>query len=160
MSPDPEGKLLFGDVLALARERWIRAMAQRLDVLGFQDYRRSDPLVMRSLRSGAVALGSLGVTLGLTRQGARKVVSALVERNYARVIPSTLDSRRRIVELTPRGEDYLRAVVVTLRALNDEVVAGVDEDQLIGAYAVLDFVRERIGGPGTRALELASTGES
>jgi DNA-binding MarR family transcriptional regulator len=160
MSPDPEVKLLFGDILALARERWIRAMAQRLDVLGFTHYRRSDPLVMRSLRSGEVALGSLGVTLGLTRQGARKVVSGLVERDYARVIPSTLDSRRRIVELTPRGRDYLRAVVETLRALNDEVVTNVDEDQLAGACAVLEFVRDRIAEPGTRAFEFATTGES
>jgi len=58
MSPDPKVKLLFGDILALARQRWIRAMAQRLDALGFGDYRRSDPLVMRSLRSGEVALGA------------------------------------------------------------------------------------------------------
>jgi len=34
MSPDPKVKLLFGDILALARQRWIRAMAQRLDALG------------------------------------------------------------------------------------------------------------------------------
>jgi DNA-binding MarR family transcriptional regulator len=144
MSPDPEVKMLFGDILALARERWIRAMAQRLNALGFGQYRRSDPLVMRSLRSGAVPLGSLGVTLGLTRQGARKVVSGLVERGYARVIPSTQDSRRRIVELTPKGRDYLGAVVFTLRALNDEVVAHVEADQLAAAYSVLEFVKDTI----------------
>ena len=159
MSPDPKVKLLFGDILALARQRWIRAMAQRLAALGFGDYRRSDPLVMRSLRSGEVALGGMGVTLGLTRQGARKVVSGLVERGYARVIPSTADSRRRIVELTPRGREYLRAVVATLRALNDEVTAGVDAEQLVAAYAVLEFVRDRIGEAGTRDLARATTDE-
>jgi DNA-binding MarR family transcriptional regulator len=144
MSPDPAAKMLFGDVLAQARERWIRAMAQRLSAVGFEDYRRSDPLVMRSLRGGEVALGSLAMTLGLTRQGARKVVSGLGERGYARVSPSTVDSRRRIVELTPRGREYLSAVVQTLRALNDEVVANVDEDQLAGAYSVLEFIKDRI----------------
>jgi DNA-binding MarR family transcriptional regulator len=159
MSPDPEAKLLFGDVLAMARERWIRAMAQRLSALGFEDYRRSDPLVMRSLRAGDVPLGSLGVTLGLTRQGARKVVSGLVERGYAHVIASSVDTRRRIVQLTPKGRDYLRAVVRTLRALNDEVVAHVDTEQLAAAYAVLEFVKDSIAESPTREVELASNGE-
>jgi DNA-binding MarR family transcriptional regulator len=160
MSPDPEPKLLFGDVLAMARERWIRAMAQRLDALGFRDYRRSDPLVMRSLRGGEVPLGNLTATLGLTRQGARKVVSGLVERDYARVIASTIDSRRRIVQLTPRGRDYLRAVVATLRALNDEVVANVDAERLSAAYAVLEFVKDTIAESPLRDVQLATSAES
>jgi DNA-binding MarR family transcriptional regulator len=159
MSPDPAAKMLFGDILAQARERWIRAMAQRLSAMGFEDYRRSDPLVMRSLRGGEVPLGSLAVTLGLTRQGARKVVSGLGERGYARVTSSTVDSRRRIVALTPRGREYLSAVVETLRALNDEVVANVDEEQLSAAYSVLEFIRDEIAAPPSRAVELATTGE-
>jgi DNA-binding MarR family transcriptional regulator len=128
----------------MTRERWIRAMAQRVSVLGFEDYRRSDPLVLRSLRSGEVPLGSLTATLGLTRQGSRKVVSGLVERGYARVSASTVDTRRRMVELTPRGREYLAAVVATMRALNDEVVNGVDARQLDAAYAVLEFVRDSV----------------
>ena len=131
----------------MTRERWIRAMAQRVSVLGFEDYRRSDPLVLRSLRSGEVPLGSLTATLGLTRQGARKVVSGLVERGYARVSTSTVDTRRRMVELTPRGREYLAVVVATLRALNDEVVNGVDAAQLDAAYAVLEFVKDNVVVP-------------
>jgi DNA-binding MarR family transcriptional regulator len=135
-------------------------MAQRLGALGFEDYRRSDPLVMRSLRGGEVPLGGLAITLGLTRQGARKVVSGLVERGYARVTSSTVDSRRRMVELTPRGRQYLRAVVQTLGALNDEVVAKVDEEQLSAAYSVLEFIRDEIVASPSREVELAVTGES
>jgi DNA-binding MarR family transcriptional regulator len=160
MSPDPEPKLLFGDILAMARQHWIRAMAQRLSALGFEDYRRSDPLMMRSLRSGEMPLGSVGVALGLTRQGARKAVSGLVERDYARVVPSTVDSRRRLVQLTPKGRDYLRAVVATLRALNDEVVANVDADQLSAAYAVLEFVRDTIAESPPRQVVLAMKGDA
>jgi DNA-binding MarR family transcriptional regulator len=144
VTPDSATKLLFGDLLALARERWIRAMAQRLSALGFEDYRRSDPLVLRSLRAGEVPLGSLTATLGLTRQGARKVVSGLVERDYAQVTSSTVDTRRRMVALTPRGREYVAAVVTTLRALNDVVVSGVDADQLDAAYAVLEFVKDSV----------------
>jgi DNA-binding MarR family transcriptional regulator len=159
MSPDPTAKMLFGDILALARERWIRAMAQHLASLGFDDYRRSDPLAVRSLRRGEVPLGSLAITLGLTRQGARKVVSGLVERGYARVTPSTEDSRRRMVELTPRGRVYLGAVVQTLHALNDEVVARVAEDELNAAYTVLEFIKDEIAAPETRGIQLAANGE-
>jgi DNA-binding MarR family transcriptional regulator len=135
-------------------------MAQRLSDQGFPDYRRSDPLVLRSLRSGEVALGSLSTTLGITRQGARKVVSGLVERGFARVIPSTVDSRRRIVELTPKGREYLTEVVATLRTLNDEVVAGVDAGQLAAAHSVLEFVKDGFGLSPNRRSELFTTGES
>jgi len=50
-------------------------------------------------------------------------------------------------------------VVATLRALNDEVTAGVDAEQLVAAYAVLEFVRDRIGEAGTRDLERATNDE-
>lgn len=125
-------------------------MAQRLEALGYLDYRRSDPLVMRTLRSGEVALGSLAATLGLTRQGARKVVNGLIDRDYAMVVPSPQDSRRRIVSLTPKGREYLSAVVATLRALNDEVTAQVDADQLAAAYSVLEFVKDAFGASPSR----------
>lgn len=154
--PDPEGKMLFGDLLAQARERWIRAMAQRLAGLGFNDYRRSDPLVMRTLRSGEVSLGNLGVRLGVTRQAARKVVDALVERGYARVSTSTEDTRRRLVELTPRGREYLVAVVATLRSMHDDVVDGVDAQRLAAAYAVLELVRDNFGAETSHESELAT----
>jgi DNA-binding MarR family transcriptional regulator len=161
MSPDPVGKMLFGDLLAQARERWIRAMAQRLGVLGFHDYRRSDALVMRSLRSGEVPLGALGVTLGVTRQAARKVVNGLEERGFAHVTTSSEDSRRRLVGLTPRGREYLAAVVATLRAMNDEVVASVDAQELAAAYSVLEIVRDTFTAALTLEVsDLATTGES
>jgi DNA-binding MarR family transcriptional regulator len=147
--------MLFGDLLAQARERWIRVMALRLDALGYHDYRRSDPLVMRSLRRGDVSLGSLGVTLGVTRQAARKVVNGLVARGSARVRTSPEDSRRRMVELTPRGREYLAAVVATLRALHDDVVDHVDPQQLAAAYSVLEVVRDRFGLEAARSRELA-----
>jgi DNA-binding MarR family transcriptional regulator len=152
--------MLFGDLLAQARERWIRAMAQRLGSLGFHDYRRSDPLAMRSLRRGEVTLGSLGVTLGVTRQGARKVVNGLVERGYAHVTTSSEDSRRRLVNLTPRGRDYLAAVVATLRAMHDEVVDNVDPQQLAATYAVLELVRDTLSAETTRTNDLLTTDES
>lgn len=150
MTPGMPTNLLFGDLLALARRRWILAMTERLDVLGFHDYRRSDPLVLRSLRGGEVVLGSLGPMLGITRQGARKAISGLVERDYAVVTRSVQDSRRRIVSLTPRGRAYLAAVVATLHALNEEVTANVDADQLAATYSVLEFVKDGIGRSSSR----------
>ena len=35
MNPDPVAKMLFGDLLAQARERWIRGMDQRLGAWDF-----------------------------------------------------------------------------------------------------------------------------
>jgi len=137
MSPDPKVKLLFGDILASGAPTLDPSDGQRLDALGFGDYRRSDPLVMRfTAKRGSGARGH-GVTARLTRQG-REVVSGLVEAWLPRVFRQR-DSRRRIVELTPRGREYLSPRWWPLFArLNDEVTAGARREQLVAAYAVLN----------------------
>lgn len=145
MSTESDPPVLFGDVLALARERWVREMANRLAERGFHDYRRSDPLILRWLVPGTLPLGRLTTALGVSRQSARKVINGLVERDYARVHTDGTDSRRRNVELTAKGHDYARAVIEALFALNREIVAKVDPDQLEAALSVLGYVRDNFG---------------
>ena len=48
----PDGPLLFGDLLALARRSWIRQMAEGLRRAGYADYRPTDAAVFRRLRPG------------------------------------------------------------------------------------------------------------
>jgi len=102
---DPKVKLLFGDILPwranAGSERWPNASTPSgSGITGVVI-----PGDAFTAKRGSGARGH-GRDARLTRQGARKVVSGLVERGYARVIPSTADSRRRIVELTPRGREY------------------------------------------------------
>lgn len=128
---------LFGDLLALARLSWVREMASRLDQLGYPDYRRTDAAALRLLRRGPVPVGRLGAVLGVTRQAARKVADGLGQRDYARTERDASDSRKLNVVLTPRGEQYARAVIGVISVLNTELSQRVDPAQLAAADAVL-----------------------
>jgi len=128
---------LFGDLLALARQSWVRQMEGRLDRLGFADYRRSDAATLRLLQRAPVPIGRLGIALGVTRQAARKVADGLGERDYARTERDARDSRKLNIVLTTRGELYAGAVVEVIEALNAELRDRVDLSQLKAADAVL-----------------------
>jgi DNA-binding MarR family transcriptional regulator len=139
---------LFGDLLALARERWVSATAQRLAEKGYPGYRRSDALALRVLHRGSRALGEFAGTLGGSRQATRKVVTGLVERGYATLESDPRDARRRHVILTAVGHAYADAVLDTVHALNADVTEKVSADDLAGAVSVLTFVKDAIATVG------------
>jgi DNA-binding MarR family transcriptional regulator len=145
MSEVLESPSLFGDQLALARQHWLREMGRRLDELGYHDYRRSDAVVLRLLLRAAVPLGRLGASLGVTRQGARKVVAGLVEREFVLVSRDEHDARRLLVELAPAGSDYADCVVKVVQALNAEIIADVGPEELEAARAVLRVIISSFG---------------
>lgn len=140
--------VLFGDVLALARERWVNAMAQSLSERGYPGYRRSDALAMRFLSPGSRALGAFAAPLGGTRQATRKVITGLIERGYATLESDARDARRRQVILTPVGRAYAEAVVDTVNALNREVTEKVSPEELASALSVLTFVKDGLSTVG------------
>jgi DNA-binding MarR family transcriptional regulator len=120
-------------------------MGRRLDELGYHDYRRSDAVVLRLLLRAAVPLGRLGASLGVTRQGARKVVAGLVEREFVLVSRDEHDARRLLVELAPAGSDYADCVVKVVQALNAEIIADVGPEELEAARAVLRVIISSFG---------------
>ncbi len=134
--------VLFGDLLALARQSWVRQMTERLEQLGYADYRRSDAVVARRLLRGPTAVGQLGVALGVTRQAARKIVSGLEQRQFVVTGRDPRDSRRVTVALTPAGEAYARSVVDVIGALNREYERRLDDDTLAAARRALAEVLE------------------
>lgn len=115
-------------------------MATRLAALGYEDYRRSDPAVFRRLLRGPAAVGQLGAVLGVTRQAARKIVEGLEQRQFATTERDAGDGRQVNVLLTAAGEEYGRAVVAVLGALNDELSLRIEPGALDAATQVLRAV--------------------
>ena len=77
---------------------------------GFADRRLPDGRVLRLCEgSDDLTISEIGRTLGITRQGASKIVASLGERGYVNVGGSALDAREKIVTLTPQATDYLAA---------------------------------------------------
>jgi DNA-binding MarR family transcriptional regulator len=132
--------VLFGDLLALARQSWVTEMARRLENQGFHDYRRSDAATLRWLGQGPMPLGELASRLGVTRQGGRKAIEGLVVRGYALVKRDAQDARRFNVELTVAGSEYAKAVVGVVQALNQEIDAQLDPYDLVVVKSVLRSV--------------------
>ena len=76
---------------------------------GFGERRFPDGRVLR-LCSGQAGstISAIGRELGITRQGASKVVGHLRDRGYVAVADSATSRREKSVTLTSRGIDYLR----------------------------------------------------
>jgi DNA-binding MarR family transcriptional regulator len=155
VSEDPSETIAFGDQLALARMAWIEECAQRLKSRGFDDYRRSDAFVVRLLARRSSPLGELADTLAITRQGARKIVDALVARGYANVERDEHDARRLVIALTNRGRRYARAILAVIDEMNSEVHEAVAARDFVATTRVLQTL-DAMFGSRDKALRSAT----
>lgn len=140
VNPPSNDRSPFGDLLALARQSWIRQMAEALRAMGYGDYRRTDAAAVRLLARGPASIGRVGEVLGITRQAARKVVDGLERRGLAATARDADDARQVNAVLTPEGAAYAQAVTTVVRRLDRDLVRRVDAAALAGAETVLRAV--------------------
>jgi DNA-binding MarR family transcriptional regulator len=127
----------FGDLLALARESWVRQMAEHVERAGFDGYRRTDAALLRLLSAHPMSIGQIGAALGVTRQAARKFVTSLEQRGLVLTVRDASDARQLNVELTRRGDQYARSIRRAIDALDGRLGRRVERAQLLAADAVL-----------------------
>ncbi len=138
---------------ASLRQAWVGYQI-RLDTemaaAGFADRRFPDGRVLLlCAQSDDVTISDVGRVLGITRQGASKVVASLVERGYVSVAGSAADAREKIVSLTPLARGYLEAHRVAAdrieRGLYDELGPEPSDalERLLAALSVGSDVRMR-----------------
>ncbi len=80
-----------------------------------------------------VTISSLGRELGMTRQGASKLVASLRARGYVTLQPSPEDAREKRVLLTARAREFLRV-------------------QREAAHRIEEAVTDELGRASTEAL--------
>src|SRR5581483_4785604 len=68
---------------------------------------RARSRVLRMCRDNPTTISRIGRELGITRQGAHKIVVSLRARRYVKVRTSPTNRSEKIVELTPRAHEYL-----------------------------------------------------
>jgi DNA-binding MarR family transcriptional regulator len=95
---------------------------------GFGERRFPDGRVLRvcSDQAGST-ISAIGRELGITRQGASKVVAELRDRGYVAIADSTTSKREKSVCLTPLGLDYLAHQSAAARAIEEELRAQLGE---------------------------------
>ncbi len=106
------------------RRAWI-SYQLRLDAAmasaGFGDRRFPDGRVLRLCRSSGTTISQIGRELGITRQGAAKLVSGLVDRGFVSVGPSPTSGREKVVTPTEQALEYLAAQRRATRRIEAEL---------------------------------------
>jgi len=105
-----------------------RRLAQR----GHPDVRPAHGYAFQPIGREGTTAGELGQRLGVTKQAAGQMVDDLIRLGYVERGPDPSDGRRRLVTLTPRGVDCLRAsaeifdeLLAEWRAQGDDVDAAI-----------------------------------
>jgi DNA-binding MarR family transcriptional regulator len=87
-----------------------RLQADTQQVIGEYDLRiqaAQYPFLAAIDRTGPLTIGELAQAVGITQPGATRTVSQLLELGYVDMQASAEDQRRRLVSLTPRGQDLV-----------------------------------------------------
>ncbi|SEO39881.1 MarR family winged helix-turn-helix transcriptional regulator [Trujillonella endophytica] len=122
-------------VLRLAAEL-IDTVQDGVAARGFPDVRPAHGFAFVRIAAGHATTSDVAAHLGVTKQSAAELVTALVDRGYVTREPDPRDARARLLRLTPRGQ------ACTVAA------------EEAAADAVADW-RARLGAEAFAALEAA-----
>src|SRR3990170_6037410 len=89
----------------------VNEITERLEASGFPDSPPSFHPIFENLDPEGTRLTVLAARAWLTHQSVGEVVTELERRGYVERIPDPSDKRARIVSLTDRGRDLVRAAV-------------------------------------------------
>jgi DNA-binding MarR family transcriptional regulator len=97
----------LGILLGLAYGTFVDELRRALADQGFGDLHRSFGYIARRLDEREASIKELADLLGVTSQGAVKVVDEIQRGGYVRRIADRADGRVRRIQLTPRGRRAL-----------------------------------------------------
>ena len=140
--PDPvdagNSSLALGGALRRAWVGYQLLLDAEMTKAGFADRRFPDGRVLRlCAREQSVTASRIGRELGITRQGAGKIVKSLRDRGYVTLGPPSGDGREKALILTDRAHDYLAAQRAAARRIENTVRAQVGEEAFAGLAALL-----------------------
>lgn len=126
----------------------------RLAELGYGDVRPAHGYAFQFLSwrpEGATAV-ALGEHLGVTKQAAVQLVEELERRGYVERRPHPGDRRARLVTLTPRGWDCIRAGTDAWREVEDRWAGLIGRDRLEQLRADLGSYVASVSGDGPPSI--------
>src|ERR1700761_742442 len=113
MESGPGGGMHPARLGSALRQAWVAYRHQldaELSAAGFGDRGFPDGRVLRLCTGGSdVTISQIGRELGITRQGASKIVASLRDRGYVTLLTSPTDGREKIVKPTRRAVAFLAA---------------------------------------------------
>jgi DNA-binding MarR family transcriptional regulator len=120
------------EAILRAGQAAIEELHRRLAERGHPGVRPAHGYAFQAIGADGATATDLGERLGVTKQAAGQMVDELTRLGYVTREADPSDGRRRLVQLTPRGVDCLRAsadafeeIVAEWRARGDEVDTAV-----------------------------------
>jgi DNA-binding MarR family transcriptional regulator len=142
-APPGRRRLALGGALRRAWVGYQRRLDREMAASGFPNRGLPDGRVLRlCARSDEVTASEIGRELGITRQGAGKIVASLRERGYVTLGSSPGDARQKVITLTPRAREYLAAQRAAARRIEQELTEQVGAEAFESLFALL----EALGG--------------
>lgn len=109
-TPPPPTPVPLARLFATATRYLIDELHERLADRGWPGMRPAFGFTLVAARQQPMTAGAIASLLGMTKQGASKLVDSMEEEGYVRRRPDAGDARAKLVELTPRGHRLLAAV--------------------------------------------------
>jgi DNA-binding MarR family transcriptional regulator len=143
----------LGILMGLAYAEFVGRLNQAMGEAGFDDLGPSHGYVFRALGDGPMTLTELASGLGMTTQGAAKIVEEMVGGGYVARRPDPRDGRAKQLELDERGRSALATARRIHRRLERELVHSAGPRRVATMRAVLEeFVGSGDLAPGRRLL--------
>ncbi|WP_405136204.1 MarR family winged helix-turn-helix transcriptional regulator [Nocardia sp. NBC_01388] len=100
----------FGVLLGQAYQAFVQELHTHLAEHGHRVLGASYGYVLRTLAENALTASQLGERLGITAQGAAKIVDEMVRHGYVERRPDPEDKRAKLLHLSDHGRDMLNTV--------------------------------------------------
>lgn len=130
----------FGVLLTVALEAFKHRLHTHLARAGYGDLGPSFGFVFRSLAERPLSLVELAARLGITPQGALKIVADMVERGYVERLDDPADRRVRRLLLSTRGRGALREARRFHASAERQLAEALGAERVADARAVLEAV--------------------
>jgi DNA-binding MarR family transcriptional regulator len=141
---DPTG-LDIATLVMLTGAAAQQRITDQVHAAGFDDVRPAHGYVFQCLIDGQPTISEIARTLGMTQQGASKLVVDLEQRGYVSRVPDPRDNRARTVELTDRGRDCIGAARAARADLDAALVRSVGADEVGRLAGLLASLTEVLG---------------
>jgi DNA-binding MarR family transcriptional regulator len=139
-----EQQLDFGILLGQAYIAFVDELRAHLASSGFEELNRSFGYVARALATESLSLRELAEHLGITSQGALKIVDDMEENQYLERLPDRDDGRAKRLRLTKRGRAALAAARTFHARFEADLTKRVGAQQARALRAALtELVRHR-----------------
>jgi DNA-binding MarR family transcriptional regulator len=100
--------------------------------------------VLGAVSEGPATMAQIARKMGLSRQGVRRSVTVLIQKDYVEFTPNPHHQRAQLVAMTPIGEQALADTTAIQTAWANGIAGELEPAELERAVAVLQALSDRI----------------